>query len=253
MSSGGSGGSSSGAVAPAGQPIELQKVNNGGQTKTINVGAKEGMSAQPASVGMGPVAIKPNGAAAPVAAPVARVEDRTFSVSGGKATFPPTDKGRSPDYATSTNCVISSKYTLITFLPKNLFEQFSNLANLYFLLVGVFQIVPQFSTTDGNPTMYQPLAFIVFVSALRAAKEDWSGRKQRHVHQWSRHSPLCLSRFPRRSLVPSRLCVCSLSLALLSGTCTKPTPSATVFTTVFCAATKGSRPPSPVIFAWGTL
>jgi magnesium-transporting ATPase (P-type) len=52
-------------------------------------------------------------------------------------------------------------------------RQFCNLANLYFLLVGIFQIVPVLSTTNGNPTMYQPLAFIVLVSALRAAKEDW--------------------------------------------------------------------------------
>ena len=58
-----------------------------------------------------------------------------------------------------------------------LFRQFSNLANLYFLLVGIFQIIPQFSTTNGNPTMYQPLAFIVFVSACRAAKEDWDKHK----------------------------------------------------------------------------
>ena len=70
-----------------------------------------------------------------------------------------------------------SKYTLLTFLPHNLFEQFCNLANLYFLLVGVFQIIPVFSTTNGNPTMYQPLAFIVFVSACRAAKEDWDKHK----------------------------------------------------------------------------
>lgn len=201
MSSGSNG---TGAVAPAGQPIELQRVgSNGGgaTTKTINVSAKD-MSTQPASVGMGPVAVKQNGAAAPVATPVARVEDRTFSVAGGKSTFPLNDKGRSPDYATSTNCVISSKYTLITFLPKNLFEQFSNLANLYFLLVGVFQIVPQFSTTDGNPTMYQPLAFIVFVSALRAAKEDWS------VHAETRVQDLLL--FVARSLL-TFACLCVFS------------------------------------------
>jgi len=43
--------------------------------------------------------------------------------------------------------------------------------------VGIFQIIPQFSTTNGNPTMYQPLAFIVFVSACRAAKEDWDRHK----------------------------------------------------------------------------
>ena len=44
-------------------------------------------------------------------------------------------------------------------------------------MVGIFQIIPQFSTTNGNPTMYQPLAFIVFVSACRAAKEDWDKHK----------------------------------------------------------------------------
>lgn len=45
------------------------------------------------------------------------------------------------------------------------------------MLVGIFQIIPVFSTTNGNPTMYQPLAFIVFVSACRAAKEDWDKHK----------------------------------------------------------------------------
>jgi hypothetical protein len=71
------------------------------------------------------------------------------------------------------NTVITSKYTALSFLPLNLFEQFLNLANAYFLIIGILQIIPAISTTDGNPTMYQPLAFIVFVSALRAAKEDY--------------------------------------------------------------------------------
>ena len=107
----------------------------------------------------------------------ARRDDRVFSLKNGVREFPNDAKGKQPVYANSSNCVITSKYTLLTFLPINLFEQFCNLANLYFLLVGIFQIVPQFSTTNGNPTMYQPLAFIVFVSACRAAKEDWDKHK----------------------------------------------------------------------------
>jgi phospholipid-translocating P-type ATPase (flippase) len=73
--------------------------------------------------------------------------------------------------------VLTSKYTVLTFLPKNLFIQFQNLANLYFLLVGALQIIPAITTTDGVPTMYQPLAFIVAVSALRAGMEDWNKHK----------------------------------------------------------------------------
>lgn len=34
------------------------------------------------------------------------------------------------------NNVITSKYTWWNFLPKNLWEQFQNLANVYFLFVG---------------------------------------------------------------------------------------------------------------------
>jgi len=78
------------------------------------------------------------------------------------------------------NNVITSSYTWYSFIPKNLFEQFSNLANLYFLLVGIFQIIPQISTTNGIPTMYQPLAFIVLVSAARALSEDIGKHRADH-------------------------------------------------------------------------
>jgi len=70
------------------------------------------------------------------------------------------------------NVVITSRYTVYDFVPKNLFEQFSELANLYFLFIGILQIVPQFTTTEGLPTIYMPLSFIVIVSAIRAAIED---------------------------------------------------------------------------------
>eukprot|EP00462_Mataza_sp_D1_P001037 CAMPEP_0175093256 /NCGR_PEP_ID=MMETSP0086_2-20121207/2909_1 /TAXON_ID=136419 /ORGANISM="Unknown Unknown, Strain D1" /LENGTH=1538 /DNA_ID=CAMNT_0016366193 /DNA_START=38 /DNA_END=4654 /DNA_ORIENTATION=+ len=76
------------------------------------------------------------------------------------------------------NMVITSKYTWWNFLPKNIFEQFSNLANIYFLLIGVLQTIPQSTTTSGVPTMYFPLAFILGVSAIRAIVEDAAIHKQ---------------------------------------------------------------------------
>ena len=38
------------------------------------------------------------------------------------------------------NEVISSKYTAWNFLPKNLFEQFRRIANVYFLCIGIIMV-----------------------------------------------------------------------------------------------------------------
>ncbi len=37
----------------------------------------------------------------------------------------------------ATNEIHTSRYTIITFLPRNLFMQFSRIANLYFLVMAV--------------------------------------------------------------------------------------------------------------------
>jgi hypothetical protein len=39
------------------------------------------------------------------------------------------------------NNIRTSKYTIITFLPKNLIDQFSKLANIYFLLMMILQVI----------------------------------------------------------------------------------------------------------------
>lgn len=39
-----------------------------------------------------------------------------------------------PDYALPENSIQTSKYTLLNFFPKQLYEQFSKLANVYFVV-----------------------------------------------------------------------------------------------------------------------
>ncbi len=76
------------------------------------------------------------------------VGDRELEVSKGNIklhTNPP--NAQSPN-----NVVTTYNYTLWNFLPKNLFEQFCNYANLYFLLIGILQIIPATSTTNGIPS-----------------------------------------------------------------------------------------------------
>lgn len=97
----------------------------------------------------------------------AKNAERTLKIHGkGEVEYEPGVK-------LSDNRVTTSYYTWWNFFPVNLFIQFQNPANLYFLIIGIFQAIPELSTTDGVPTMYQPLLVIVMVSMLRAGKEDW--------------------------------------------------------------------------------
>ncbi|KAJ0410564.1 hypothetical protein ATCC90586_006588 [Pythium insidiosum] len=87
------------------------------------------------------------------------------------------DPGRNKEQGYCDNFIVTSKYTVLTFLPKFLFETFRKLANLYFLLICILQCVPQISNTGGQPSTLPPLLFIIMVDAVFAILED----RKRHV------------------------------------------------------------------------
>ena len=49
-------------------------------------------------------------------------------------------KGKRPKGVFPSNELVTSKYTLISFLPKNLYEQFKRVANMYFLMLVCLQV-----------------------------------------------------------------------------------------------------------------
>ncbi|CAG5136603.1 unnamed protein product, partial [Candidula unifasciata] len=73
------------------------------------------------------------------------------------------------------NTVISSKYTVLTFLPKNLFEQLQRIANFYFLCVACIQFV--IDTPVTPLTSILPLTFVICVTAIKQGYEDWLRHK----------------------------------------------------------------------------
>ncbi|XP_076104563.1 phospholipid-transporting ATPase ID-like isoform X1 [Mytilus galloprovincialis] len=75
-------------------------------------------------------------------------------------------------YEYANNYICTSKYTLITFLPKNLLEQFRRLANTYFLCLLVLQVIPAVSSLPWYSTLV-PLAFVLGVTAIKDAVDDF--------------------------------------------------------------------------------
>ena len=65
-----------------------------------------------------------------------------------------------------SNSIRTSKYTVLTFLPRNLFEQFHRTANVFFLCMAVIAMIPQ--TQALNPeTAAAPLLTVLFVTGIR--------------------------------------------------------------------------------------
>ncbi|ORX95023.1 phospholipid-translocating P-type ATPase [Basidiobolus meristosporus CBS 931.73] len=78
-------------------------------------------------------------------------------------------------YNYTTNYIRTTKYTLVTFLPKNLFYQFRRFYNLYFLLGTIFvAIEPSLEPI----TQILPLLFVIAVTAVKDALEDYKRYKQ---------------------------------------------------------------------------
>lgn len=66
----------------------------------------------------------------------------------------------------------TSKYTIFTFLPKNLFEQFRRVANTFFLLLVILQAFPEYETVPiGVAAM--PIIVIVSMTAIKDGFEDY--------------------------------------------------------------------------------
>ena len=67
------------------------------------------------------------------------------------------------------NKIHTAKYNVLTFLPKNLFYQFSKMTNFYFLSMTVLD----WQINNRLPMMIFPLAFVVVVSMVKDIFEDY--------------------------------------------------------------------------------
>lgn len=76
----------------------------------------------------------------------------------------------------ASNYVRSTKYTLATFLPKSLFEQFRRVANFYFLVIGTLSFTPLAPYSAVSAIL--PLIIVIGATMVKEGIEDWQRKQQ---------------------------------------------------------------------------
>ncbi|KAF0983003.1 hypothetical protein FDP41_010981 [Naegleria fowleri] len=85
-----------------------------------------------------------------------------------------------------TNYVRTTKYTLITFIPQNLFEQFRKAINIYLLITVIAVLIPDISPIFP-PAAVLPITFIVLLQMAKDGYEDF----QRYRQDLKANNELC--------------------------------------------------------------
>lgn len=88
-------------------------------------------------------------------------------------------EGLTPGQEQSTmadNSVVTSKYNLITFVPRSLFEQFRRIANIYFLVISILMMLGWYTTLFVSPlapfSTLIPLILVLGVTMIKDGAED---------------------------------------------------------------------------------
>ncbi|CAF3554179.1 unnamed protein product [Rotaria sp. Silwood1] len=92
----------------------------------------------------------------------------------------------------SKNRISTTKYNIITFLPKNLFEQFTRLANAFFLFLLILLFIPQISSLQPITTLLS-LIFVLAITAIKDGVDDFARyRSDRQVN--NRHCNILINK-----------------------------------------------------------
>ncbi|CAB1453837.1 unnamed protein product [Pleuronectes platessa] len=102
-----------------------------------------------------------------------------------------------PNRHYANNKIKTTKYTVLSFLPKNLFEQFHRFANVYFVFIALLNFVPVVNAFQPELAL-APVVFILSVTAIKDLWEDY--RRHRSDKEINHMDCLVFSRAERRYL-----------------------------------------------------
>lgn len=70
------------------------------------------------------------------------------------------------------NKIRTTKYSFLSFLPKNLFEQLHRVANIYFIFIAALNFVPVVEAIQAEIAVI-PIIFVLTVTAIKDIWEDY--------------------------------------------------------------------------------
>lgn len=95
-----------------------------------------------------------------------------------------------------SNKIRTTKYSLLSFLPKNLFEQLHRFANIYFIVLAALNFVPVVEAFQPEIAL-TPIILILSLTAVKDIWEDYSRFKSDYLinahlcHVYNRYVECC--------------------------------------------------------------
>lgn len=101
-----------------------------------------------------------------------KLEEERYRIVVPNHTVPPkTPRKEHPNGKRPNNKIRTTKYTLLSFLPRNLLEQFHRVANLYFIFIVLLNWFPAINAFGKEIAMI-PVMFVLGVTAVKDLFED---------------------------------------------------------------------------------
>ncbi|ENN83109.1 hypothetical protein YQE_00530, partial [Dendroctonus ponderosae] len=118
--------------------------------------------------------------------PRSEQEERIRTVVPNHIVPPKTPRKVHPNGRRPNNRIRTTKYTLLSFLPRNLLEQFHRVANLYFIFIVLLNWVPAINAFGKEIAMI-PVLFVLGVTAVKDLFED----RRRHASDKKINNSTC--------------------------------------------------------------
>lgn len=86
--------------------------------------------------------------------------------------FGSTNWKENPNRYYGSNKIKTTKYSILTFVPKNIYEQLHRFANVYFVVIALLNFVPVVNAFQPEVSLI-PICVIIAMTAIKDAWEDF--------------------------------------------------------------------------------
>lgn len=181
-STSGSGSSHSGMDSrnPAENPINVESYRNSSRRSASSHHSRDSNANSIREVGLVDLGSKPVRYGSRAESEALSVSQKEINEEDARLVYIDDPRKTNEKFMFARNSIRTGKYSILTFIPRNLFEQFHRVAYIYFLIIAVLNQLPQLAVF-GRGVSILPLAFVLLVTAVKDAFEDYRRHRSDRV------------------------------------------------------------------------